>query len=387
MNRRPHSEQIVWLFNCIGTPDSLLYWNHILPAYLQAFPNSAFYTARPPSQPIPGTDKVVRCLGSVRIPLGKRRNTYERQIVLASPSVVGMLRKQSPRVVVISEFLSYSLILAICRRWLSKTKLLLLLESDPIRGIASRNKPWTKWIRRFISRRMDYFLTNNDAGAAYLKNELGVSQERILVHPYLVSMPAHGGGGQLPAAAEVDPAKIVFLFVGQIVERKGVAELVDAVAELNGAEREQATFWLVGEGAVRKTIQDQIERHGLAGCVKLLGPQPYERLGAFYRRADVAVMPTLDDYRALVGFEAISNGLPLLHSKYDGAVTEILEEGQNGFRIDPYDKVGFAERIRWMIQHTDRLGEMGRRSGEISRRFTVENAVEGICVALDRCLS
>lgn len=389
------TRKIVWLFNCIGTPTSLLYWNGILPRYLERFPHSQFFCARPPSKPIPGTNKSVIYTGALRIPLGPRPGSYERQLVFASPRILSLIRGVRPDVIVVMEFLSYALYLALFRRFLGKTKILLLLESDPIRGIASRRKFWTRSMRRFIAARMDLFLTNNEAGGAYLVDELGVARSRIMVHPFLVSAPETADdsppeastvqGSDLPEQVRGDLGETVFLYVGQLIERKGVEQWLDAIRRIQPELRERARFWLLGDGPLRSHLEQKIRDGDLASCVRLLGLQPYECLGLFYRAADVFVMPTLDDYRALVGFEAISFGLPLLHSVYDGAVSELVQNDVNGFAINPRDPDELAARMEWMIENPRRVQEMGTESARLAKRFTLPAAVEGLCKAIQRC--
>lgn len=379
--------RVVWLFNCIGASGSLMYWGGILPRYLSRFPLSWFFTARPPSMAIPDTKKAVDCIGSVKIPLGRRRDSYERQIVFGSPRIVGVVKGLAPDVIVIQEFLSFAAYFALLRWRLSGTKILLLLESDPVRGIPSRNRFWTRSIRRFLSRRIDCFLTNNEAGKAYLVEKLNVDADRVMVRPYLVSEVARieNQTSRLPASIERDQEAVVFLYVGQLIERKGIEFLIRAVAKLDASSLQRVRVWLVGDGEKRASLEALARELGVADVVRFLGRLPYEQLDSIYKKASVFVMPTLDDYRALVGFEAIGYGLPVLHSQYDGAVTEVVEDGSNGFTIDPRNTEELAERIGWLSENSGEREEMGRQSKLRSATFTVENAVDGICEAIEFC--
>ena len=121
--------------------------------------------------------------------------------------------------------------------------------------------------------------------------------------------------------------------------------------------------------------------------MQLLGPQSYETLAATYQSSDVFVMPTLDDYRALVGFEALAQGLPILHSRWDGAVHEVIQPAphENGFVIDPKDTAGFAAQMRWMVEHPAERARMGLQSQTASSRYTISNAVDSLSAAILRC--
>lgn len=392
----PSEARIAWLFNCAGTPDSLLYWNQILPPYLERFPCSDFYSARPPSKVISGTPKSVEYAGAWHVPLGRRQNSYDRQLVVPAPGILRRLRATRPDLIVVQELLAYAIYVAVCRRWLPNSRVLLLLESDPIRGISARRHAAVSWIRRFAARRMDWCLTNNDSGRQYLLNELQFPEQRILVKPYLVSEPPAtlaDGDAQLcwsafPESLRGDRDKTIFLYVGQLIPRKGVRQLMDAIAQMKDHHRERARFWLVGDGSQRQELEERMQQAGLANYVRFVGSVAYENLARFYRAASCFVMPTLDDYRALVGFEALRYGLPLLHSRYDGAVAELVLPGINGEVIDPYDPQEFGCAMGRMIDNAAEMPRMGAASAARAQEsFTVKAAVDNLCFAIDHCLN
>ncbi len=390
--------KILWLFNGIGTTTSLLYWGKILPKFLARFPRSEFVCARPPSKKIPDTNRSVECVGSLKIPLGRRRDSYDRQYVIASPTIISRIRRDKPDVIVVKELVAFAVYVAICRRWLGHTKVMALIEGDPYQGRTRRSHPLIRAIRRFTCRRLDLIMTNNEGGRRYLMEELDVPSEKIYVHPFLVSdvgavtsavAPADGAKSDawsdLPEQLEPLRQRVVFLYVGQLIARKGVSHLVRAVSHLAPEVRKEVSVWLVGDGDERQTIESLAEELDVADSFRFVGRQPYERLASFYQAASVFVMPTLDDYRALVGFEAIAHGLPVLHSVHDGASLEVVAEGQNGFTFDPTDHQMAAERIGWFVEHRDRLADMGQCSAQIARRFTVENSISGLTEAIQRC--
>jgi glycosyltransferase involved in cell wall biosynthesis len=294
--------------------------------------------------------------------------------------------------VIVQELLAYAVYLALYRNRLASTRLLLLLESDPIRQIPQRNNRWVRMVRRWAAQRMDWCLTNNESGKDYLTRELGFPSHRILVKPYLVSQPPEpllkADSVALPVAAQQDLGKTIFLCVGQLIERKGIRQLIEAVAALEVDLRRDARFWIIGDGVLRSELERLAARLGLQEVVRFLGPVRYDHLSLFYRMANCFVMPTLDDYRALVGFEALSHGLPLLHSRYDGAATELVVEGENGYIIDPRNAVEFAMRIGDMHRRRDDLPAMGQASARRARdHFTLQRAVENLSSAIAQVLA
>ena len=108
-----NNESIVWFVNSMGYGSQLLYWGEILPGYIEAFPNSQFWTAVYGDKPIPTTDKTVRQVASWHMRLGKRKQSYDRQLAVVSPKAIRAIRQANPAVVVISEFTMPSLYVAV----------------------------------------------------------------------------------------------------------------------------------------------------------------------------------------------------------------------------------------------------------------------------------
>ena len=105
--------------------------------------------------------------------------------------------------------------------------------------------------------------------------------------------------------------KVSFLCVGNWVRRKGIVELLDAVASLPD---DAATLHLVGAEDVERPYADEVRRRAssLGDRVVAHGVVPRERVAALYAAADVFVMPsTLEPYGTAYG-EAMSYGLPVV---------------------------------------------------------------------------
>lgn len=330
--------------------------------------------------------------------MGKRPGSYDRQLVIPSPGILRSLRVSRPDLVIVQELLGYAMYLALFRRHLPSTRLLLLLESDPIRQMAHRGNRWVRMVRRWAVHRMDWCLTNNESGKNYLIQELGFPAERIVARPYLVSQPPQSAQpdmsapdevpASLPAAVRRDLGKTIFLTVGQLIERKGIRQWIEAVAALEDPLCHDARFWIIGDGAMRQELEQLTVSRGLQPFVRFLGPIPYEQLAWYYRTADCFVMPTLDDYRALVGFEALSHGLPLLHSCHDGAARELVVDGENGYVIDPRDARAFAGRMGDLLRRRDDLPAMGRASRRrAEQHFTPQRAVDNLTSAIVQVLT
>jgi glycosyltransferase involved in cell wall biosynthesis len=289
--------------------------------------------------------------------------------------------------VVTIEFTPIAVIAFLCFRLWRRKPLLLLVENSPSfrRG---HTRGAVLFVKRFIARRATLVMTNNDFGHEFIRDILGVKDKRIFTAPYLTSVPPQRPlDAQKLLPAESVPNTLNLLFINSITKRKGLAQLVEALARLTPANRKKATLHVAGDGPELADIMAIVNERGLSGQLIRYGHVNFADIGCFYEIADVFVSPTLGDYRSLAGFEALSCGKPLLMSKFDGAAMEVVREGENGFIIDPTNPEEFAGKIQWFIDNPNARTSMSAVSHELARSFSYERVVENIKIASLKCVN
>jgi len=120
--------------------------------------------------------------------------------------------------------------------------------------------------------------------------------------------------GRLPKDA---PTRVLFL--GQIILRKGIGRLLDAMRLLKG---EPIELTLAGPGEIDPAAWADLPK------VRWVGPVPRSEVGMLYEQADAFILPTLSDGYAITQLEALSRGLPVIASRHCGAA---VEHGTNGW--------------------------------------------------------
>jgi len=378
-----NTNKVAWLVTTMGYGDSLMYWENILKQYFKVFPELRIFSSD--KKVIKSNDKLPfeYSVDLLKIPLGKGLGGYKKQIILAKPGIIFNLYKYQPDLIVISEFGILS-IYAMLFSLFSKTKVLLLVENHPYKGLALGQYSIRRYIRKVICYFSDVILTNNMRSKDYLTNIIGVHEDKIIAEAYLVTIIDQN---ILQGIKLIKPNKTTFLYVGRMLQSKGLYKLVDAICALTEMERKQVVFWMVGDGDDRATIEQLIDSRGVSESFVFFGNQPYEKLSSFYRNADIFVLPTFRDYRALVGFEAISFKLPLLLSIYDGAISEVLEEGKNGYSFDPYDIEDFSNKIKILINNKEQLQKFSDYSYSLSKEYTLGKAVDNLITASNQALN
>jgi glycosyltransferase involved in cell wall biosynthesis len=170
---------------------------------------------------------------------------------------------------------------------------------------------------------------------------------------------------------------VVFLYVGQLITRKGIAQLLQAWKAFQEQQSESGTLVLVGTGPEEKCLKDQAVTNELKR-VCFVGAVDYDRLAAYYAAADVLVIPTLEDNWSLVVPEAMACGLPILSSKYNGCWPELVPEYRNGWVFDPMCIADIVRALNLCIKNRERLPQMGRESKAILSDHTPRKAAEAI---------
>lgn len=224
-----------------------------------------------------------------------------------------------------------------------------------------------KNLRRWLLPQADAMLVNGKSGFRYVR-KFGVPEENIFFAPYTTEISPFVG---VPLARE-EKQSHKLLYVGQLVERKGVEPFMAIIREWGAKYPErQLEFWLVGDGPLRKTIEEFSLPQNVS--LRLLGSVPYTELPQFYRQAGVFVFPTLADEWGLVVNEAMAAGLPVLGSLYSQSVEELVTDGETGWTFRPdRPKEMLAALERAMNAPREELDIMRVKARQASQDITPE---------------
>jgi glycosyltransferase involved in cell wall biosynthesis len=229
--------------------------------------------------------------------------------------------------------------------------------------------PFLKGFLRWAVRRSDRVVAISSYTAEEVRQLVQVPIEVI---PYTTSLPAPAPAPR--AGLRAAGAPFTVLFVGRLVERKGVSHLVDAVSLLRS--RVDVRLVIVGDGAERARIEARVREQGLDGRVAVRGRVSEAELQAAYAAADAFVLPAVVDQRGdteglgVVLLEAMNHRVPVIASA-SGGIPDIVEDGVSGLLVPPGDAKALAAALERLARAPDlagRLGDAGYR--RLHERFS-----------------
>lgn len=148
----------------------------------------------------------------------------------------------------------------------------------------------------------------------------------------------------------------VILFIGELLERKGVVVLLDALDLL--ADRGVTDFELRIVGDDRPGLDPDKDRmvalitargHGAA----LTGPVDRHEVYRHLSQADLYVFPTYTEGQPFTVIEALAAGVPIVASDIQ-AISNMIEDGHHGRLVPAGDAVGFADAMQELLEHPAR---------------------------------
>lgn len=148
--------------------------------------------------------------------------------------------------------------------------------------------------------------------------------------------------------------KKVVLFVGRLVEKKGVKYLIEAMKDID------AILAIVGKGPLEEELKSQAKK--LGEKVIFLGPKTHEELKTVYASADVFVAPSVTakdgdkEGFGLVMLEAMASGLPVVAFN-SGGISELVKHDVNGLLCEERDVKTLAGNIKKALHE----GEIRKR--------------------------
>ncbi|MBW4509588.1 MAG: glycosyltransferase family 4 protein [Scytonematopsis contorta HA4267-MV1] len=360
--------RVAWLLT-----SAVFYWQPAIANLAKFFPMTTVYTTRwlGFAKGLENSFQVELVGERKFLSVEKSETGYGNNFTYMPLKIINRLLQFKPHIIFSNAFGLWTF-LALLFKPLGKWRVVIAYEGcSP--SVDFRNSPHRLALRRTMVQAADAFITNSNAGKAYLTEFLNASVERVFVQPYEV--PAANTLFTEDANKLVIPQtkQPVFIFVGKVAPRKGLHLLLEACAILAKQGCCDYTLQIVGDGQQRQELEEFCQKNNLQASVQWVGRVDYARLGEYFSNADVFILPTLEDTWGVVVLEAMVLGKAILCSKFAGA-SELVVEGENGYIFDPNNPEKVAELMRHFINNPNLAKSMGISSQQIMNQYTPEAA-------------
>jgi glycosyltransferase involved in cell wall biosynthesis len=269
-----------------------------------------------------------------------------------------------------------------------KRKPFILWREDWDWNVNSLKRKFVKVLVGFFGRNSDAILVPGSKHRDFFIS-LGVEPENIFIMPNVSNITVreedYTNRDELEREFGFEGKKVI-LYVGRLIDLKGVNYLIEAFSQLS-RDMEEAVLLIVGEGECKKKLEKLSEELGIQEKVYFTGSIDNELLGAYYLLSNVFVLPSITTYFAdacpLVVNEAMTFGKPVITSDAVGT-TFMIEDGKNGFVVPERNSEALYRAIEAVLSDDALEKRMGYNSKElIEKDFTYKRMLEGFQGALD----
>lgn len=244
-------------------------------------------------------------------------------------------------------------------------------------GVPEKTGRWFRWVYPFtppIWRR------------AFAVTAVSAFTRQLAIKYYPVAVQVIPNGVNL---TELDPGNIrvqtppKIIFAGRFVPQKNPLRVVRTLALLKDLPWECA---MLGDGALHPEVVQEIDLLGLNDRFNLPGWVKPEEVLENFRQGDILFLPSLSEGLPVVGVQALAMGLALVLSRVGGC-GDLVEQGKNGFLIEPDDIGGFEKALRILLEDRARLGAFRLASRQMANRFDINRVVESYNQIFHDCLN
>jgi glycosyltransferase involved in cell wall biosynthesis len=152
------------------------------------------------------------------------------------------------------------------------------------------------------------------------------------------------------------------LCVGRLTPAKGLAILLEAVAQLQGQDI-LLTLTLVGMGPDEQSLRQYARQLGISRHVHFTGAVNQDHILDFYKAADIFVLPSFAEGLPVVLMEAMAMEIPCITTAITG-IPELINNGEDGLLVAASDLAGLTDAISLLADDEAlrrQLGQAGRR--------------------------
>jgi len=160
----------------------------------------------------------------------------------------------------------------------------------------------------------------------------------------------------------------VLVTIGRLGKEKNIHELIKLMEPLS-KEVKNIKLLIVGDGPVRKELEEFSRELELAKYVIFTGMIPQEDVHKYYHLGDIFVSASTSETQGLTYIEAMASGLPLICRK-DECLQDVVEDGYNGFIFE--NEKEFIDKVKLLMGDENKFAVFKKNAVSKAQKFSVE---------------
>ena len=225
-------------------------------------------------------------------------------------------------------------------------------------------------IKRFCLRRCDAWTSNTYMTANSVSLD---SLPPPQVIPMGVDVEHFASGKREALRHDVADNEKIILFVGRLVEKKGVDDLLKAFALLRHDMRNTASLWIVGDGERDQQLRKSAADLRISDKIKFWGTIPNNNLPDYYAAADIFVGPSVEassgdtEGQGVVFLEAFAARLSVIATSV-GGIPNVIKHGRTGILVEPRNPEKLALAIEHLLQNDNLRHEIAENAHQEAKK-------------------
>lgn len=164
------------------------------------------------------------------------------------------------------------------------------------------------------------------------------------------------------------------LFVGRLVQSKGIYELLEA-CKIMKKEDIPFTLTMIGDGSERSFVEKYVQKNNLKANILIKGPLPFEETQKEYLKHDIFINPSHTEGFGLTVLEALSNSL-LIVATNAGGTKEIINK-ERLISLEELSPQVISDRIAKILAQWDEEVLIHRDLFEkAKKKFSTESVIQ-----------
>jgi glycosyltransferase involved in cell wall biosynthesis len=186
--------------------------------------------------------------------------------------------------------------------------------------------------------------------------EAGCKAEKVIDFPYVIDisrmLSEKPTDLPLDCKSDVDSKKLIIMFSGRMIPRKGLETLIRTLPKLKKVDRDWI-LWIEGDGPELAQYENLAEELGVVDRCRFLGFCQFDSHGWLMSSCHIVVVPSLEDTWGIIVDEGLQLGKLVIASNAVGSGYDRIQSGINGYIFPTGNIDRLGDLLEEIIQNID----------------------------------